>query len=148
GYADIGRDSNKISNLVPQRYNQGYIYPTSEVSPMPAPYTDVRRQQNNPTRIPSNRIPGSDISRYQPTVNNVSLDRNPTITRQATNNDNNYSQRVYPNNAYTDIPIPPRRPRYANLDRSLSAKNYTDNNRIPPQYSSQSTPMPTIITRN
>ncbi|RIB03311.1 hypothetical protein C2G38_795831 [Gigaspora rosea] len=147
GYIDLGRDPNTISNL-PPRYNQEYIYPTGE-TPKPAPYTNVRHQPTNPTRptrIPSNRIPGSDLSRYPNTVNNVSVNRNPvTVTLQATNGNDNYSQRAFMNDVYTS---PPRRPPFS-PNRSLSAKKYNDQtNRIPLPYSSQSTPMPTITTKN
>ncbi|CAG8819863.1 16945_t:CDS:2, partial [Gigaspora rosea] len=112
GYIDLGRDPNTISNL-PPRYNQEYIYPTGE-TPKPAPYTNVRHQPTNPTRptrIPSNRIPGSDLSRYPNTVNNVSVNRNPvTVTLQATNGNDNYSQRAFMNDVYTS---PPRRPPFS-----------------------------------
>ncbi|CAG8660144.1 29363_t:CDS:2, partial [Racocetra persica] len=95
GYIELGRDPNAIGNFVPPRYNQGYVYPTSEKS-MPTPYTGIRRHPTSPTRIPSNRIPGSNLSRYPTTVNDVSVNRDPvTITLQSTNGNNNYSQRAY-----------------------------------------------------
>ncbi|CAG8609218.1 6801_t:CDS:2 [Dentiscutata erythropus] len=149
GYIDLGRDPNTISNVVPPRYNQEYVYPNGEtpITPMPAQYTNIRRQPTNPTRIPSNRIPGSDLSRYPNAVNNVSTNRNPaTVTLQATNGNDNYSQRAFTDDVYTSAP--PRRPPM-NPSRSLSAKKYNNQtNRIPVQYSSQSSPIPTVTTRN
>ncbi|CAG8746494.1 5210_t:CDS:1, partial [Racocetra fulgida] len=97
---NLGRDPNAIGNFVPPRYNQGYVYPTSEKS-MPTPYTGIRRHPTSPTRIPSNRIPSSNLSRYPTTVNNVSANRDPvTITLQSTNGNNNYSQRTYADDVY------------------------------------------------
>ncbi|CAG8675620.1 16798_t:CDS:2 [Cetraspora pellucida] len=145
GYIDLSRNPNTINNFVLPRYNQGYIYPTSDTS-MPVPYTGIRRHPTNPTRIPSNRMPGSDLSRYPTTVNNVSVNRDPVTITLQTNNNNNYSQRAYANDVYANKS---RRPQHADPGRSLSTRKYNDQvNRIPLPYSSQSAPIPTITTKN